>query len=277
MWHWLGRFESLLFYLPFLIYASLRHFPYSVRCRNCGRWLFYWEHCRIGVCQKCAREVARRNLQQLPENAYSGRVATNVTCLCEHLHGAIVKRLGFGGVLDVGCGKGYLLSRLQSPHRELYGIDISPAVIKWAKVSAPETSLCVADVKNLPFKSDSFDWLICTEVLEHIEGDEAIQECFRVLKSGGRALFTVPNKSGPQEVKTVEHVRSFTFASFAEYVQQAGFEIVSARKMGLYIPILTYTLRVLSGVINKNIPLAHPLGISVPEFLAANFFIECRK
>jgi SAM-dependent methyltransferase len=113
-------------------------------------------------------------------------------------------------------------------------------------------------------------------VLEHIAGDEAIKECFRVLKPGGKALFSVPNAKGIGG-RMEGHVRFFTFASSLEYVRQAGFEIISARKMGLHVPILTYSLSMLSLATNKNIPLNHPLDISVPEFLATQFFIECRK
>jgi hypothetical protein len=47
--------------------------------------------------------------------------------------------------------------------------------------------------------------------------------------------------------------------------------------MILYIPILTYTAKVLSLALKKNIPLAHGLDIPVPELLAAIFFIEARK
>lgn len=276
MWYWLTRFESLLFYFPFLLYAFLRRIPYSTRCRNCGRLLFQWELCRFGLCEKCAGEETKSKSQRFYEDVYSGVVAGNVSSLCEHLYRAVEKRVGFGKILEVGCGSGWLLSRLQSPYRELYGMDISGAAAKIAKVYATEASVCLANGRNLPFKSDSFDWLTCIEVLEHIEGDEAITECFRVLKPGGKALFSVPNRKGPGG-RITGHVRFFTFASSLKYVQQAGFEVISARKMGLYIPILTYAFKVLSLATNKNIPLNHPLGISVPEPLAITFFIECRK
>jgi 2-polyprenyl-3-methyl-5-hydroxy-6-metoxy-1,4-benzoquinol methylase len=207
---------------------------------------------------------------------YSGVVASNVSSVHEHLNIAVEKGVGVGKILEVGCGSGWLLSRLQSPQRELYGMDISGSAARIAKVHATEASTCAANATTLPFKSNSFDWLICLEVLEHIEGDEVIKECLRVLKPGGKALFSVPNAKGVGG-RIAGHVRFFTFASSLEYVRQAGFEITSARKMGLYVPILTYACEMLSLATNKNIPLNHPLGISVPESLAITFFIECRK
>jgi SAM-dependent methyltransferase len=50
-----------------------------------------------------------------------------------------------------------------------------------------------ADICNLPFSDQQFDWVICNHVLEHIPNDKiAMQEIFRVLKPGGNAILQVP-------------------------------------------------------------------------------------
>lgn len=50
-----------------------------------------------------------------------------------------------------------------------------------------------ADICNLPFADNSFDVVFCNHVLEHIEDDKkAMQELFRVLKSGGFGIFQIP-------------------------------------------------------------------------------------
>lgn len=50
-----------------------------------------------------------------------------------------------------------------------------------------------ADICNLPFENNSFDWILCNHVLEHIPDDtKAMQELLRVLKPGGAALLQVP-------------------------------------------------------------------------------------
>jgi len=49
------------------------------------------------------------------------------------------------------------------------------------------------DITNLSFKNDSFDVIICMHVFEHIDDDrKAMEEVFRVLKTGGKALLDVP-------------------------------------------------------------------------------------
>ena len=50
-----------------------------------------------------------------------------------------------------------------------------------------------ADICNLPFADESFDWILCNHVLEHIPDDtKAMQELFRVLKPGGIAILQIP-------------------------------------------------------------------------------------
>lgn len=50
-----------------------------------------------------------------------------------------------------------------------------------------------ADICNLPFADNSFDVILCNHVLEHIPDDiKAMQELYRVLKSGGMGIFQIP-------------------------------------------------------------------------------------
>lgn len=270
MWYKLRRFESVLFLPLFLVYASLRHIPYFTRCTKCGKRLFDYYSCMRGLCESCDSEGGVSGPIAASEELYDSLVP-EVNPSLEHIYKRVAKRVGRGRILEVGCGKGLLLSRLDSPHRELYGFDILKWAVKRSKTQAENAHLCVGDARNMPFKSDSFDYVIGTEVLEHIVGNNAVRECYRVLKPSGVALFTVPN------MQKRGHPRVFTYKSFVSFVQQAGFEIVCGRKFGLYIPFITHSSDVLSFAIGKHLPLCAPLNVSVSEFLATNFFIECRK
>lgn len=56
-----------------------------------------------------------------------------------------------------------------------------------------ENKLPSADLLDLQFEGETFDWIICNHVLEHIEDDsKALSEIYRVLKPGGKAILQVP-------------------------------------------------------------------------------------
>lgn len=97
-----------------------------------------------------------------------------------------------GKVLDVGCGDGFLLSKILGG--EKYGIDISEKRVKQASQFAKEVKQ--ASIYNIPYPDKFFDVVICTEVLEHIPNvEKGMYEVRRVLKDEGKLLATVPYKS----------------------------------------------------------------------------------
>lgn len=99
-------------------------------------------------------------------------------------------------VLDFGCGKGIFISDLLSvnPSLKVTGVDISKTAISYAKKKLPEIKLFViAEGKKLPFKDNSFDFIIALDVLLHVYDTELIfSELYRLLKPKGRLLITVP-------------------------------------------------------------------------------------
>ncbi|MEA3506327.1 MAG: class I SAM-dependent methyltransferase [Elusimicrobiota bacterium] len=107
-------------------------------------------------------------------------------------------------LLDIGCGSGEILSALRKNIAEnnisdvkLSGIDASHYMVERAKdnLKNEEINISVARSEKLPFKDNSFDYVICSEVLEHVEYLEAtLKEISRVLKKGGRFTLTFPNE-----------------------------------------------------------------------------------
>lgn len=103
-----------------------------------------------------------------------------------------------GGILlDVGCGLGYLTESLGDGFT-CVGVESDPSSL--AQNSRRGLSNMVrGSATRLPFQPDSVDAVICSEVLEHLpEGldEEALRECCRVLKPGGRLFITVPSLEG---------------------------------------------------------------------------------
>lgn len=98
-------------------------------------------------------------------------------------------------VLDVGCGAGFVTSALSDAGYRMTGIDIA-----WGAVTAARRGgsghFVLGNAHRMPFEDDSFDAVICSEVLEHVEDPVAvIAECSRVIRPGGRLLFSTPNRT----------------------------------------------------------------------------------
>ena len=105
-------------------------------------------------------------------------------------------------ILDVGCGRGFYLKVLSDtfPGLKLCGLDLSREYLTVAEkfINNGKVELTSGSIEDLPYKNNSFDSVIASEVLEHVEDDsKAIGEIYRVLKRGGNALITVPNKKYP--------------------------------------------------------------------------------
>lgn len=98
-------------------------------------------------------------------------------------------------ILDVGCGFGETLALLgQAGFKNMVGIDISSDHLNRAQQVAPKATLMAGDAQMLPFSEHSFDVVIALDVIEHIPNDvQAVREMYRVLKSGGRLIITVPH------------------------------------------------------------------------------------
>ncbi|MEK6951791.1 MAG: methyltransferase domain-containing protein [Nanoarchaeota archaeon] len=94
-------------------------------------------------------------------------------------------------ILDVGCGTGKLLDKINSLNncpRELVGIDISEGMINIAREKRPKNlSFFVSDAGELSFEDDYFDAVINATSFHHYpEQERVLKEMYRVLKPAGK-------------------------------------------------------------------------------------------
>ncbi len=101
-------------------------------------------------------------------------------------------------VLDVGCGLGYIVSALRILGVEAYGVDVSAYAVKNGLAHVRE-HIKEGDIRQLPFKDNSFDLVTSFDVLEHIYRDDipkAIAECTRVSsKFQFHKIYTTENRA----------------------------------------------------------------------------------
>lgn len=94
-------------------------------------------------------------------------------------------------LLDVGCGTGHHVRALQARGFRVSGVDGSEAMLKVARRINPGLDIRKADVEDLPFDDDSFDWVLSIEVLRYVpDFRQAVREMGRVLAPGGTAVVT---------------------------------------------------------------------------------------
>jgi SAM-dependent methyltransferase len=107
-------------------------------------------------------------------------------------------------LLDIGCGSGGFLYRLESPERETIGIEPWEKQAKLAKARLKDSDIILGRMENLPFSSNSFDYINLSYVLEHVEDQEmSLSEIARTLKPGGRFVILSPNSVSPLGLSTM--------------------------------------------------------------------------
>jgi len=121
----------------------------------------------------------------------------------EKLH-HLLRLVDFGGyadrrVLEVGCGAGTDLARFATGGALVSGVDLSSSAIALARQNFEHQGLRAdlreADGEHLPFVNDTFDFVYAHGVVQYTTNPQRlVDECRRVLKPGGEAVFQVYNR-----------------------------------------------------------------------------------
>lgn len=99
-------------------------------------------------------------------------------------------------VLDIGCGPGWLVTNFAKNNADIYAVDIADIAIdittKTLDLYDLKAKLQVANAEELPFEDNYFDFITSSGVLHHTpDTQKAVNEAYRVLKPGGRALISL--------------------------------------------------------------------------------------
>jgi SAM-dependent methyltransferase len=110
--------------------------------------------------------------------------------------------------LEVGCGTGVFLEQVASSGASLRGLDLSTDLLARARARVAgrvNVSLQCGNAEQMPYADACFDAVYGSSVLHHVDVERALCEVFRVLRPGGRLVFTEPNVLNPQ-VAVMFHV-----------------------------------------------------------------------
>ena len=137
-----------------------------------------------------------------------------------HIHGEVV---------EIGCGSGGATPYIAKlPCVEsLTAIDIDPVAIeKLRQKNIPNVIARQTDFYNL--EANSYDAIVCSNVIEHIEDDkEAVEKMQEILKPGGRLALLVPAHQWLYSAYDYDagHYRRYSKASFQKIIESSDIQI----------------------------------------------------
>ena len=159
---------------------------------------------------------------------------------------------------EVGCGFGYFTHLVAKNGINCSGVDISNNKVKIAKLISTKHGLNCdffkMDIQNLDFSDNTYDWILNSQVLEHIPDDmKALSELFRITKK--YAIITVPKKGSfwdildsASKIRSFNrpghgHFREYTSQDIIEKVNEVGFKILRVKYAGFISPRLDILMR----------------------------------
>ncbi len=150
--------------------------------------------------------------------------------------------LNIDTILDVGYGEGFTLARLKKEKigKSHEGIEYEDAAIELGKKLYPILEIKKGDIYKLPYKDNSFDLVVCTEVLEHLENPKkAYKELLRVSRKyvlmsvPNEPFFTIQRMARFQNILHLgshpEHIQHWTYRSFLKFVKIREVKLVTRK------------------------------------------------
>ncbi len=152
---------------------------------------------------------------------------------------AAIKDLKVDSILDVGCGEGFTLQRLYKNKigKRLEGVDFQKSAIEIGTKLHPDLALKQGNIYNLEYRDNSFDLVMATEVLEHLDDPKkGLKELIRVSKK--YLLLSVPNepffmianflrgKNITRWGNDIEHIQHWTSRGFQKFVESQRVKVI---------------------------------------------------
>lgn len=145
-----------------------------------------------------------------------------------------------GKILDIGCGRGWMISILKSMGWEVYGTELSVESSSFARESL-NLNVLTKKVADCNFQSGYFDVVTLWHVLEHLPDPiSGLREINRVLKDNGALVVEVPDFGGFQarlfgnkwfHLDSPRHLFHFTDKTLKRCLEDTGFKVIKRRNL----------------------------------------------
>ncbi len=139
-------------------------------------------------------------------------------------------------IIDIGCGTGRLLRKIEKiwPKAQLIGIDPSEGMIEKAKKLTPKAKFYIARAESIPLPDNSVDMILSTLSFHHwSDQPQGVSEIWRVLKPKGRLY--IANKTLPISLKLYYILKGKPYYKAKNIFSKAGFKIEIKKINYIYI------------------------------------------
>ncbi|KKN78820.1 hypothetical protein LCGC14_0345920 [marine sediment metagenome] len=151
----------------------------------------------------------------IPVERENNGYRTGKRCLISKAEEALFNFLGesVSSILDIGCGSGEIMKRLQDDGHELTGLDFSPVAIGLAKQKGLNCKVHDLDT-GIPYPDGAFNVVWAGDIIEHVfDPIFLMKEIKRVLVKGGQLLCSVP-----YDLNLVNRLRILFGYSYQEFI-----------------------------------------------------------
>lgn len=150
-------------------------------------------------------------------------------------------------ILDIGCGMGLLIGKLLEMSDEVYACDPELEAVLFCKESNNKANIEKGGLPNsIPFGDATFDVIVASDVLEHVEDDgAAVKTIYNRLNSSGRVYISVPALQSMWSYNDVlnHHFRRYSYKELETLIKENGFEIELLSFYNSRLFPIAYTVR----------------------------------
>ena len=140
-----------------------------------------------------------------------------------------------GRLLDVGCGAGSFLARMQELGWQVTGVEPDPAGARATREKLGQGRVVAANLGSCELQAESFDAITLSHVIEHLpDPADALRTCLRLLRPGGTLVCTTPNAGGLGARSFGEHwmhwdpprhLQLYDPDTLERQIREAGFDV----------------------------------------------------
>lgn len=219
----------------------------------------YGKHMDMYKCSSCGIiYVDTSEISQLISNYYAsmddGEYEQDTAVRTEAFKRILKKLKTFkphGKLLDIGCATGTFLNEAKKFGFDVYGLDPSEWAVNVAKQKYNLLNVSSGFIETANFDKNTFDVIVLTDVIEHVEKPESvINKVLELLKTGGILIIVTPDINSVLAKVLGEkwwHIRAahlfyFSVESMTHLLGKSGFKVLKTRRYVWYLG-LSYILK----------------------------------